>query len=367
MSLPRVDNDTPYFAEPHLLCDVEGDKLCAIIKATFEHVEGPPHPLNGTFEVSPRSRRRPIRGADVPWGKPEVASIRYPSDLCVRKPGTDVIVVANAHAPGAEPVQKIDCGVRLASLKKMVRVTGPRVWLPDGDGVSAPRPFKSLALRYDYAFGGYDDSDPENIVEDARNPVGRGIACHLGSLEGHAAPQIEDVERPVRNASSRPKPAGVCAIGRHYEPRRMRWGTYDAAWLENRSPLPPRDFDERANLAATPELIAVPHLMTGEEGALENLTEGGGSLHFVLPKVRLSVRFIVKNQRADAVVVKPQLDTVILDTLGPIEHRLLSAKDPELPPPPPGPLMIELTWRASILAPRKLSDVEIVVREEGLR
>ena len=365
MSLPRVDNDTPYLAEPHLLCDTEGDKLCAVVKATFEHVPGPPRGNDGTFVASPRFRRRPVRGADLPWGKPDIASIRYPSDLCVRKPGTDVIVVACAFAPEAEPVTAFEAGVRLGRLQKMVRVTGPRVWLPDGNGVSSPRPVRSLQLRYDYAFGGYDDSDPEKIVEDARNPIGRGVVRDLSVLEGTAAPQIEDPRSPIRDASSRPKPAGLCAIGRHYEPRRKRWGTYDAAWLEKRSPLPPRDFDERANLAATPDLVSELPLTTGEEGMLENLVEGGGLTSFVLPRVRLSITFKVKGR--EPITFRPSLDTVLLDTLGPIEHRELSARDPKLPPAPEGPLVVELVWRAAVLAPLRLTDAEIVLREERSR
>lgn len=362
MSLPRVDNDTPFVAEPHLLCDVDGDRVVAVVKATFEHAAGPPRGAEGTFEVAPPPRRRPVRGADVPWGKPEVASIRYPSDLCVRKPGTDVIVVARAFAPNGEPTPTFDCGVRLGKLQKVLRVTGPRVWLPHGDGVSSPRPVDSLELRYDYAFGGFDDSDPGKVVELGENPVGRGIARDSATLEGRAAPQIEDPRDPIRNAGSRPKPAGLCAIGRHYEPRRKRWGTYGAEWLEKRSPLPPPDFDERANLAATPDLVAVPPLVTGEEGALTNLVEGGGGLSFVLPKVRLSIRFRVPGR--EPVVVRPMLDTVVLDTLGPIEHRALAKKNPKLAPAPSGALTVELVWRASVLAPRKLADVEIVVREE---
>lgn len=362
MTQPRVDNETDFIAAPHLLVDKDGEKLAVIVKATIEHEDGPPRGSDGTFSVAPRPRRRAIRAADVPWGKPEVASIRYPSDLCLRKPGTDVIVVARAHAPRGEATPRFDCGVRLGRVSKFVRVTGPRVWAGAGEALTEPTPIASLDVRYDFAFGGFDDANPEKIAEDARNPVGRGVLCDLAALEGSAAPQLEDPLDPVKTASSRPRPAGLGAIGRSFEPRRSRWGTHDAKWLEERAPLPPPDFDDRANLAATPELIAVPPLSGGEEGALTNLTPGGGSLGFVLPRIRLALTFRVPGREPET--TRPYLDTVVLDTLGPIEHRQLAAADPDFPPPPPGPLTVELVWRAYVTAPRRLSDATVIVREE---
>ena len=362
MTLPRVENETDFIAAPHLLVDKDGEKLALIVKATVEHEEGPPRGPDGTFAVAPRVRRRPVRAADVPWGKPEVASVRYPSDLCLRKPGTDVIVVARAHAPRGEAVPRFDCGVRVGRVSKVVRVTGPRVWAGAGEALTEPTPIAALDVRYDFAFGGFDDSDPEKIAEDARNPVGRGVLCDLAGLEGSAAPQIEDPLEPVKTAASRPRPAGLGALGRTFEPRRSRWGTYDAKWLEERSPLPPPDFDDPANLTATPELVSGPPMAGGEEGALTNLTPGGGSLAFVLPRVRLVVTFRVPGREPE--VVRPYLDTVVLDALGPIEHRQLAAADPDFPPPPSGPLTVELVWRAYVPAPRKLADATILVREE---
>jgi hypothetical protein len=362
MTLPRVENQTDFIAEPHLLVDKDGEKLCVVIKATLEHEPGPPRGPDGTFAFAPRKRRRGVRAADVPWGEPDIASIRYPSDLCVRKPGTDVIVVARAHAPNGEATPRFDCGVRLGKLSKVVRVTGPRYWAGSGDAITEPSKIVALDVRYDYAFGGFDDSDPEKIVEEPRNPVGRGIARDGASLEGAPGPQLEDPMDPVERASARPRPASLGAIGRHYEPRRKRWGTYDAKWLEERSPLPPPDFDDRANLAATPELVSVPPLRGGEEGALSNLTPGGGTLPFVLPLVRLAVEFRVPKREPE--VLRPYLDTVLLDTLGPIEHREIAARNPDFPPAPDGPLTVELVWRAAVVAPRRLADATVIVREE---
>src|SRR5689334_25220880 len=96
--LPAVDNKTDYFVHPQLLLDKDGEKIVVIVKATFELEP------DGSFEAAPAEGVRGIRKADVPWGKPDVASIAYPADLCLRKPGTDVIVVVKAFAPAGKNV-----------------------------------------------------------------------------------------------------------------------------------------------------------------------------------------------------------------------------------------------------------------------
>lgn len=358
MSQPKVDNQTDFVAEPHTLADKDGERLCAIVKATFEYAPGPPRGADGSFRVAPKARRRPIRGADVPWGDPAKSSILYPSDLCVRKPATDVVVVAVARAPGGEAVPAFDAGVRLGRVHKVVRVLGPRLWVHEGDAMTEPRPLAELAVRYEEAFGGRDDSDPARVLEEAANPVGRGVVADLASLDRTPAPQLEDPTSPIGSARSRPKPIGLGAIGRHWEPRRRYWGSYDKQWLESRAPLPPRDFDERANQAAHPDLIASPMLQSGEEGALTNLTLGGGTLSFVLPRVSLEIGFRVKGREPE--VVRPALDTVLLDTLALPRESLGDGA-------PPGPilttLVVELCWRASVRAPRSQADAEIRVEE----
>lgn len=361
MSLPRIENLTDFVASPFLLVDKEGERLTVIVKATFELAPGPPRPKDGSFVVAPPGRRRGVRPADIPWGEPEVPSILYPSDLCVRKPGTDVIVVARAYAPRGTPTPSFEAGVRVGRVAKTVRVTGARVWLPGGDGTSEPLPIDALDLRYDYAFGGADFADEKAPVEDPRNPVGVGVLADLDGLENTRAPQLEDPMTPIGSASSRPPPVSLGAVGRNYEPRRKRWGTYDQAWLEGRAPLPPLDFDERANQAASPGLVSVPPFAGGEEGAIENLTPGGGTVSFRLPSLRCEIAFRQKTQ--DTVRLTPYLDTVILDTWSPPILRAAKKKDPEAPEPPDAPLVVELVYRAAVRAPKRMQELEVTVKE----
>ena len=342
MDQPPVDNPTDFVAHAQGIVDRDGEKLVAIVKATFLRE------ADGTLEVAPKNRQRKLRFADIPWGDPEKSSILYPADLCLRKPGTDVIVVARAYAPGGKAVPSFDAGLRVGPLQKIVRVFGLRVWQAGGNGLSQPRPIAEIEMRYDHAWGGIDDSDPADVLEEARNPVGTGVTRDLESLTHKPAPSIEDIAQPILTARTRPPPAGIGAIGRHWEPRRRYGGTYDARWMEERAPLTPLDQDDRVNLAATPELVAVPPLRGGEEAALYNLQPGGGTSTFLLPRLAVTIEFRVKDRPPE--IVRPYLDTVLIDTLANPRRE-------------DRPLTIEYVWRASVKAPRRMKDARVLVRE----
>jgi len=338
--LPAVDNKTDFFVHPQLLLDKDGEKLLTIVKATFELEP------DGTFEAAPPEGVRGIRVADVPWGKPEVASIAYPSDLCLRKPGTDVIVVAKAFAPAGKTVTSFDVLVQVGPIKKPLRIFGPRVWTQGGAGLTKPGPVSELEMRYDYAWGGIDDSDPDKLLEEGRNPVGSGMVRDGNALTHKGAPSIEDVEVLISSFRTRPAPAGICAVGRSYEPRRKYAGTYDKIWLESRAPLPPEDFDDRYNNCASPGMTLDSPLQGGEQVALMGLVPGGGPLKFTVPKVPLEITFQIKGKEPQ--VVRPHLDTLLLDLLE---------------PSPIKPIAFEMVWRASVRPPRKMKDMRVIVRE----
>ncbi|MBN2197043.1 MAG: DUF2169 domain-containing protein [Polyangiaceae bacterium] len=343
MESPPLDNKTGFAAHPQVLLDKDGEKLAVIVKATFEA----PHDGSGPLELAPAARRRGIRLADVPWDpkKPEKSSSMYPADLCLRKPGTDVIVVATAYAPEGKPVPQFDAAVRVGSLHKVVRVFGLRVWEHRGAGLSAPLNVESAPLRYENAWGGLDDSG-DTIVEEPRNPVGTGIAADSAALTHRPAPSIEDPYHPIVNAKTRPPPAGVGPIGPGWEPRRKYAGTYDELWLDYRAPLPPLDFDDRFNQSASSGLTSTPPLTGMEQIALMNLVPGGGPRVLAMPGVGIEVVFRVKGREHE--IVHPPLDTVIVDVFG---------------IGPDWPIAVELVWRAHIRAPRHMKDAKISVYE----
>jgi hypothetical protein len=342
MDLPALDNKTDFAVHPQLLLDKDGERLCVMVKATFELQD------DGSLELAPAERTRGIRFADVPWEKDKPESIAYPGDVCLRKPGTDVIFVAGACAPGGKPVPSFDVRVEVGPLRKSLIVFGRRVWVDRGGGLTSPAPIAEIAMRYDHAWGGRDDEDPDALLEEARNPIGLGVTRAPASLTHQEAPNIEDPAFPIRSAKTAPPPAGIGVIGRSWTPRRKYAGTYDKAWLEFRSPLLPEDFDDRFNLCASAGLVSESPLQGGEPVRLLNLTPGGGALSFDLPKVALAIEFRVKD-RAPA-VFGPHLDTVVIDTI---------AAGPDKP------VAIEMVWRAQVKAPRRMKDARVIVCEVG--
>jgi len=68
------------------------------------------------------------------------------------KPGTDVVLVGHAYA-GARPEARVDVSLDVGPLRKIVRVTGDRVWTRAGMAwiASRPVPFQRLPLVYERA------------------------------------------------------------------------------------------------------------------------------------------------------------------------------------------------------------------------
>lgn len=286
--------------------------------------------LKQRFDVSPdgvaRDRRDAVvRAVDEPWDEdaPETSSIKYPSDVGGAKPATDVLVVGSARSPGAQPAPSVDVSVRVGPVHTDLRVHGPRAWFDGLTGVrpSNPVPFTDLPLRWEHAWGGFDDSDSGAPLEEPRNPVGSGVTRDPSALVGERAPSIEHPDHPVSAAGGKGTPAGVGALGRHWEPRRRYVGTYDEAWERERMPLPPLDFDDRFHQVAPEPLIAPGHLKGGEPVELIGLHEEG-PIRFALPRRDYHVVAL-----GTGTTMRCLLDTVLLE---PNERR------------------VELTWRAIV-------------------
>lgn len=273
-----------------------------------------------------------LRTADTMWDEdnPETSSVKFPSDACIRKPSTDVVVVGNAEGTYLPKVKQLDVLVRVGPVKKLLRVFGTRLWYKGLTGLSLtpPEPFQSVPLRWEYAFGGFDDTNPEKPLEEPRNPVGRGVRRDRSSLVDKPAPCIEDPTDLITSDKSWPAPAGVGALGRHWMPRRQYVGTVDELWKKERMPLLPLDFDERYNQLATPELITPEPLRGGEPVEVVNMC-ALGSLKFQLPRIAFHVGATYEDKTKKE--YRTTLDTVVVM---PTERRL------------------ELTWRTAMLVPR---------------
>jgi hypothetical protein len=326
MELPDLKNATTARVEVLPQIDVDGRlAMITLVKQRFAVSKA------GRVERVPGAE---IRVADVPWDPDApMSSIKYPTDLCLRKPATDVVIVGAAQQRDRRPVPAIDVMVRAAGNELLLRVHGPRVWYQGAAGLALSRgePFESLWIKWEDAFGGHDATDTAKPpAEDARNPAGKGIAQDPATLVHQPGPRIEEVAQPIASPKHRAPPAGIGAIGRHYEPRRRYAGTYDETWMKERMPLPPFDFDDRFNQSATPRLIMKEHLRGGEEFELHNLTPHG-PIRFLLPSVHWFVGASIDGRLGEH---PPALDTIVIE--------------------PGDQTTFDATWRSTIGMPRPL-------------
>lgn len=282
----QLKNTTPFAAHIAVLPDECGiDTLYVTIKATFS--------LGARLEVA--DPQPPVLLADEYWGEPGASSLKYAADVHLAKPATDIALVGQAHSPGRKPVGQLDVSLSVAGLTKVIRVHGDREWRPGFACIparaTAPRPFASMPLVYERAFGGLHEVEGKKaeILFEPRNPVGQGFAGKRKGrdLKGLPLPNLEDPTEPIRGPKHRPAPAGFGFIAPAWEPRRSFAGTYDDAWLKQRAPYLPKDFDPRFFNAAHPDLVTERHLEGGEKVEALNVTPGG-VLKFRLPACQLA-------------------------------------------------------------------------------
>jgi len=271
-------------------------------------------------------------------------SIRKPSQLYDAKPGTDVLLIGHAHPPLHGRATHVDVGLRVGPIEKKIRAYGLRVWQTGTFGGLSPGPAlhidEPIPLVYELAWGGMDASDPEEVVAEPRNLVGRGVAREWRKLIGQPAAQLEDPHNPI--GSHAVAPACFGAIHRHWQPRMGFAGTYDDVWMETRMPLPPEDFDERYHVSVPPDQWSPTPLRGDEPFEITGATPEG-RWAFQLPRIALGVSSVIANQRAEH---RSQLDMILIDA---------------------DSGRIELSFRAVVRLPRKFEMLDkLVVVEKSL-
>jgi hypothetical protein len=286
------------------------------------------------------------RAVDVPNGEdPAASSIRYPSDAFDFKPGTDVVLVGDAHPPPhpARGVRTfVDVSLRMGPIQKTVRAHGLRAWQRGLLGGVVPGPALPLKapvpLAYELAWGGLDLSNPEKPLGEPRNYVGRGVSRDPKTLVGQAAAQLELAGSPLGERGN--VPASFGPIHRHWAPRLGFAGTYDEAWQKTRMPLLPRDFDPRFHVCVPHDQWSPTPLRGDEPIEIVGATEDGLWRLALPPEAPRFSSLAFRERRRHPTF----LDMVLVDAR---ERR------------------IELTWRASIPAPPKLESIDEIRIEAG--
>jgi hypothetical protein len=262
-------------------------------------------------------------------------SVRLPSDAAAQKPGTDVLLVGTAHPPPHRQVSDMYVRLRVGSaINKVVRVHGPRVYQRQGLRnviPSAAAPLTPTRLSFENAYGGHDPVEPS--LADRRNPVGRGFAIDKLRLLGTPVPQLEDPFAPLD--SENPAPATFAPLPPDWEPRVRFAGTYDARWMRERAPLPPRDHDERHACCAPHDLWSQTPLACDEPIEVVGATPEG-TWRFQLPRYTALFGVTV---RGDRKAIETHLDTLLIDA----DAR-----------------RVELVFRAAFALPKKAEMIDAV-------
>lgn len=245
------------------------------------------------------------------------SSVTDESDLAPFKPSCDIIINGSACANKSASVLSQYVGVVINNaddvllLEKKLKVTGNYRFyknkIMDSWSKTPPEYFNCQPVIWEAAFGGEcrinetdDDADsvPKNNcltdIQKARhpdsenlplahsicesNPLGKGFITgwYAGTkhIESYPAPQVTDLRHPFTTqdfasliagkadlTASQFQPAGFGFIGRAWQPRRQNAGTYDEAWLHERHPGLPGDFDFHYwNAAPADQQIPYPKL-----------------------------------------------------------------------------------------------------------
>lgn len=282
--------------------------LVVVVKGTFRILAEPGATLK-LHEV-----QAPLVMSDEFFGEPGLSAPKYEVDFAPRKHRCDVLLNGTAYAPGGKPTERTTVGVRIGGWQKSFAVIGDRYWFKAG-GVraTAPKPFTSMPISYDRAFGGSDlrHEDPGQHAAFMPNPSGRGFHKHMIEewLHGSPLPNTEESNRSVADPDGIYRPMAFGSIGRHWEPRYKYAGTYDQKWLDDVFPFLPADFDEQYYQSA-PLDQQLPKPLGEQPVTLLNLTPDGRR-DFVLPQFEAPIHvFPKKGERED---LTASLDTIVIE------------------------------------------------------
>jgi hypothetical protein len=297
-------NLTPFAAERLILMNGEGfEVLLVVVKATYGLRAGVP-------EVA--DVQEAVVMADEYLGEPGASSVRRAAETSLGKPAADVVVTGAAWSRRdrrTEALVVLDIG----PVRKALMVRGDRVW--EGrlwTSAPSPRPFESIPLVYERAFGGVDrTTDPVEAWPE--NPVGRGFRGKgsKAQVAGTALPNLEDVYQPITKPTDRPPSRCLGPIGPGWQPRPQFAGTYDALWRRERMPFPPADFDSRFEHPVPPDQVLPGYIAGGEQLTLSGVRPDGGGYRFALPALQPKVVVRIAGER---VTPKVCCDTVIVDS-----------------------------------------------------
>lgn len=198
---------------------------------------------------------------------------RYESDFAYFKPKSDLLLAGKYHAPENKPVRKSRVSFQVGEQTKTLDITGDRYKQGAFNSITVAEPFSELELRYENSYGG---------VSNKRNPVGKGEEKSQKEGEAKLWP-LANIDNTQRSS----EPAGFGPLGSNWKDRASKMGTYKGAWLKERWPWFPKDFDWGYFNAAPSDMQVEGYLKGDEPLFFENLHPVCSQYRAQLPGIRI--------------------------------------------------------------------------------
>ena len=287
----------------------DGAAYSVIMKATCDLK------LSGIVTLS--IKQLPLANGDTHVGDSEEPKVHYESDFVPFKPRADFLCVGKAYAPAGRPVHECMVTFGVGKWSKTIRVIGNRVWRAQFKNwlvsLSDPEPFVSMPISFEYAFGGADPHLTKEPQTYAPNPIGKGYCKSEKGIDGLPLPNLEDPAHPIKSWKDQPRPMAFGPVGRTWQPRLRKAGTYDEKWMKERAPLLPLDFDQGYYNCAPEDQQLAGYLRGDEEVRVTSMHPKHPNFVSRLPGIRVRCLFH-RNLRSDLIEeLKMNLDTLWID------------------------------------------------------
>jgi len=323
----QLQNSTPFAADMAMFPNENAiDTLYILVRATF----------NIGKQWTLANEQLPLIQTDEYWTEPGKSSIKYASEYHTGKPSSDIIMLGHAFAPNGKEAQNLDVTLKVGKVDKTVRVFGDRKW-HDGR-ISQAKPFKTMAMVYEKAYGGAHIVDGAVASVEQRNPVGRGFAGKrtVEEMNGVQLPNLEDPNDLIKEAQHQPIPSCFGVSAPHWLPRAHYAGTYNEQWETQRAPYLPEDFNRKFFNMAHPDLIYPDYLKGGEVVEITNM-HPNGNIKFSVPMVKLNTDVTMADKK-----LRPEfnLETLLIE---------------------PNQLRASLLWRASVQCDKSMLKISKIM------